>query len=729
MEETLICCTIIHLIIITGTSVITYPNCKLTREGMEYRGNISVTTSGRTCQRWDRQEPHAQGYGSHLPGNASLHENFCRNPLANEDATPWCYTTDPNVRYELCDIPACGKTICFGIDLINGETPYIVFSECRDTLHGETYIGLKSHTVTGKQCLRWDSVNSSNPDYAAIRNLKGSISDHENYCRNPDRKTSPWCFIQTDSDQWEYCDIPFCKRGNEECLSNPSGLNYFGTVSRTTDNIECQRWDEQKPHKHVFSTEFMGLPVSKHNNYCRNPDSRERPWCYTVDSTVPFQYCDIPKCQERNCKITDNGIEYKGKHNMTRNGIPCQRWDSTFPHVPSNKLSFPGETFSAQENYCRNPDGESSPWCYTVDPSERWDYCYIPNCSKKITYPNCKLTRLGMEYRGNISITTSGKTCQRWDSQSPHSHDYGNDLPLGASIHENYCRSPDSEDAITPWCYTTDANVRWEYCDIPICECRDTLKGEGYIGSTAHTINGTRCLRWDSLNRSNSKYASILKLKGNITSHENYCRNPDEKLAPWCYIRVDNGLWEYCDIPFCKQNSAECLNNPRGQEYLGTETNTEDNIECQRWDEQKPHSHELSRGFMGLPAPEHANYCRNPDNRDRPWCYTVNSTVLFQYCNIRECQEHDCKDTEVGLEYRGIINMTRNGIPCQRWDSKYPHEPSSKLSFPSESLSAHENYCRNPDKKLIPWCYTVDPDVRWDYCDVPFCLSDSDDRR
>ena len=89
--------------------------------------------------------------------------------------------------------------------------------------------------------------------------------------------------------------------------------------------------------------------------------------------------------------------------------------------------------------------------------------------STEITYPNCKLTRLGMEYRGNISITTSGKTCQRWDSQSPHSHDYGNDLPLGASIHENYCRSPDSEDAITPWCYTTDANVRWEYCDIPIC--------------------------------------------------------------------------------------------------------------------------------------------------------------------------------------------------------------------------------------------------------------------
>ena len=88
---------------------------------MEYRGNISVTTSGRTCQRWDRQEPYTHGYDRHFPGNASLHENFCRNPLANDEATPWCYTTDPNVRYELCDIPVCGNVIFLFLSLIYSE--------------------------------------------------------------------------------------------------------------------------------------------------------------------------------------------------------------------------------------------------------------------------------------------------------------------------------------------------------------------------------------------------------------------------------------------------------------------------------------------------------------------------------------------------------------------------------------------------------------------------------
>ena len=26
-------------------------------------------------------------------------------------------------------------------------------------------------------------------------------------------------------------------------------------------------------------------------------------------------------------------------------------------------------------NYCRNPDGEASIWCYTTDPAKRWEYC------------------------------------------------------------------------------------------------------------------------------------------------------------------------------------------------------------------------------------------------------------------------------------------------------------------------------------------------------------------
>lgn len=33
-----------------------------------------------------------------------------------------------------------------------------------------------------------------------------------------------------------------------------------------------------------------------------------------------------------------------------------------------------------EENYCRNPDGESAPWCYTTNSEVRWEHCSIPSC-------------------------------------------------------------------------------------------------------------------------------------------------------------------------------------------------------------------------------------------------------------------------------------------------------------------------------------------------------------
>ena len=32
------------------------------------------------------------------------------------------------------------------------------------------------------------------------------------------------------------------------------------------------------------------------------------------------------------------------------------------------------------------------------------------------------------------------------------------------------------------------------------------------------------------------------------------------------------------------------------------------------------------------------------------------------------------------------------------------------------------NYCRQPEiDGERAWCYTMDPDERWEYCDVPEC--------
>ncbi|XP_053404721.1 putative macrophage stimulating 1-like protein isoform X2 [Mercenaria mercenaria] len=75
------------------------------------------------------------------------------------------------------------------------------------------------------------------------------------------------------------------------------------------------------------------------------------------------------------------------------------------------------------------------------------------------------------EYIGRTNITKSGRLCQRWDSQSPHSHSYTDpqlypDQSLAAA--NNYCRTPEPGD-YDPWCNTMDPAEEWEYCNVHKC--------------------------------------------------------------------------------------------------------------------------------------------------------------------------------------------------------------------------------------------------------------------
>ncbi|XP_066273809.1 uncharacterized protein [Branchiostoma lanceolatum] len=79
----------------------------------------------------------------------------------------------------------------------------------------------------------------------------------------------------------------------------------------------------------------------------------------------------------------------------------------------------------------------------------------------------------GASYRGPVSVTETGKMCQRWDRQTPHGHTRGPVYYPSSGLEQNYCRNPDGEAGV--WCYTTDPNTRWERCDVPTCE---SLSGE-----------------------------------------------------------------------------------------------------------------------------------------------------------------------------------------------------------------------------------------------------------
>ena len=71
-------------------------------------------------------------------------------------------------------------------------------------------------------------------------------------------------------------------------------------------------------------------------------------------------------------------------------------------------------------------------------------------------------------------------------------------------------------------------------------------------------------------------------------------------------------------------------------------------------------------------------------------------------------------------DYRGTVNTTKSGEPCQSWSSQSPHGHM----FTPESHSSDDlerNFCRNPDGSDMAWCYTSNPDILWGVCDVPAC--------
>ena len=84
--------------------------------------------------------------------------------------------------------------------------------------------------------------------------------------------------------------------------------------------------------------------------------------------------------------------------------------------------------------------------------------------------------------------------------------------------------------------------------------------------------------------------------------------------------------------------------------------------------------------------------------------------------------------TTGGEEYIGTENKTEGRIACQAWTSQFPHEheyANNQLFF-TPTVIEHHNYCRSPFvgqdwQSTAPWCYTQDPQVRWQFCDIPPC--------
>uniref|UniRef100_A0A8C8GSL0 Plasmin n=1 Tax=Oncorhynchus tshawytscha TaxID=74940 RepID=A0A8C8GSL0_ONCTS len=367
---------------------------------------------------------------------------------------------------------------------------------------GMDYRGTKSKTNSGKTCQRWASKYPHKPNMTPSTHPKADLES--NFCRNPDGDSKgPWCYTTDPDTRWETCNVQNC---SEECM-HCSGKNYRGKISTTENGYTCQHWNAQKPHNHGYIPSAL-LEKYLEENYCRNPDGDPRPWCFTTSPSKRWDFCSIPRCSDlltprefsslvpsplasepprvEDCYVGD-GTDYRGMVTETISGKRCQSWSSMTPHS-HNKTPQVFPKADLRRNLCRNPDGDRAPWCYTTDPSVRWEFCSVNRCptapkptpkpdkhdqpepkpSQAPSEDNCKVGN-GGTYRGPTSMTMLGVTCQSWSAQSPHQHaSFTPESHPDKGMESNNCRNPDN-DVNGPWCYTTDRNQKWDYCQIPDC--------------------------------------------------------------------------------------------------------------------------------------------------------------------------------------------------------------------------------------------------------------------
>lgn len=235
-------------------------------------------------------------------------------------------------------------------------------------------------TVSGIECQRWDTASPNDMDPALLSKLKEGKDN--NYCQNPDNdKGGPWCYKSTTAgnvfakpkeSNWESCGIPDCLTGfsagssaktvtvrkEQTCINKQKTGDiedtYYGTETITRSGFKCQNWNLDAPNIRSNYIKSI-LPKDINHNYCRNFDKEVHPWCYSTNPSVPWEYCDIPYCEQEAAKAN---LDTDGSELEIECGVSCDCGDICDPSNSCNIVSgkqahmtqFPWQAHIRQKN-------------------------------------------------------------------------------------------------------------------------------------------------------------------------------------------------------------------------------------------------------------------------------------------------------------------------------------------------------------------------------------------
>jgi hypothetical protein len=285
--------------------------------------------------------------------------------------------------------------------------------ECGDGRQYE-YRGVENKTETGKDCQRWDSQEPHSHTRTPEIYTYGGLE--KNYCRNPDGWTAAWCYTTLPSTRWELCSVPdcslekWCELTKQEYLSRLAGSQEYvdlnSAKSACYTNDTCNGISKSSDGKYILMTGPLsptnGTAVTYSKGLCKQ---------LVLPEPVPGDYCKM-----KNRTLSS----WLTSASSLREALQlCDHWESC------------GGVSGSGNSYAIYASKQSS-----ASDKDSWFKGQCPDLTK------CGYGNLA-DYRGNLSVTWSGKTCQRWDSQTPHSHSRTPENYPNGGLKENYCRNPD----------------------------------------------------------------------------------------------------------------------------------------------------------------------------------------------------------------------------------------------------------------------------------------------
>jgi len=158
---------------------------------------------------------------------------------------------------------------------------------------------------------------------------------------------------------------------------NGINLRISGMEGDITDLGEQLRIIEEKDAK----LQEEALQLKSRLNSCKESKAEEVANLKEEISRLKEQ---LKSPDDKECCLSSDCSDYRGRIAKTVSGKDCQAWSSEKPHKKKKALKSKmdsGELPMLTENFCRNPNGHKTTWCYTVDPDTRWENCNIHRCS------------------------------------------------------------------------------------------------------------------------------------------------------------------------------------------------------------------------------------------------------------------------------------------------------------------------------------------------------------